>query len=86
MNRASLGNLLKRLERSVAAFRLTLRSLGANISRALDAIGEFKNTGRSESVSDYLSEVSDFDPEEDDLSGGRVANAVENLWRHAPGM
>jgi hypothetical protein len=62
-------NLLKRLESSVAAFRLTLRSLGTNISRTLDAIDEFEKTGRSESISDYLAEMSDFDPEDDDLSG-----------------
>ena len=62
-------NLLKRLESSVAAFRLTLRSLGANISRALDAIAEFEKTGRGGSVTDHLAEMGDFDPEDDDLSG-----------------
>src|SRR5690625_817774 len=62
-------NLLMRLESSVAAFRLTLRSLAANISRTLDAIAEYEKVGRSESVSDYLAEASDFDPEDDDLSG-----------------
>ncbi|MGR9210316.1 helicase-related protein [Rhizobium leguminosarum] len=62
-------NLLKRLESSVAAFRLTLGSLGTNISRALDAIVEFERTGRSGSVSDHLEDVSDFDPEDDDLNG-----------------
>lgn len=62
-------NLLKRLESSVAAFRLTLRSLGGNISRTLSAIEEFEKTGRSEKVSDYLAEMSDFDPEDDDLAG-----------------
>jgi len=62
-------NLLKRLESSVAAFRLTLQSLGENISRTLNAIDEFARTGRAGSVSDYLAEASDFDPEDDDLSG-----------------
>lgn len=62
-------NLLKRLESSVAAFRLTLQSLGENISRTLNAIDEFERTGRAGSVSDYLAEASDFDPEDDDLSG-----------------
>ncbi len=62
-------NLLKRLESSVAAFRLTLQSLGENISRTLDAIDEFERTGRAGSVSDYLAKASDFDPEDDDLSG-----------------
>ena len=62
-------NLLKRLESSVEAFRLTLRSLGANISSTLDAITEFENTGRSEGISDQIAEVSDIDSEDDDLSG-----------------
>lgn len=62
-------NLLKRLESSVAAFRLTLRSLSGNISRTLDAIRESEKTGRSENVTDYLAEGSAFDPEDDDLSG-----------------
>jgi len=62
-------NLLKRLESSVAAFRLTLRALGGNISRTLDAIAEFERTGRGEDVSDQLGQISDFDPEDEDLSG-----------------
>ncbi len=62
-------NLLKRLESSVAAFRLTLRALVGNISRTLDAIAECEKTGRGENVSDQLGEISDFDPEDDDLSG-----------------
>lgn len=62
-------NLLKRLESSVAAFRLTLRSLENNISRTLDAISEFERTGRGADVSDHLAEISDFDPEDDDLGG-----------------
>lgn len=62
-------NLLKRLESSVAAFRLTLRSLGANISRTLDAIAEFERTGRGGSISDHIEEISDFDSEDEDLGG-----------------
>ena len=62
-------NLLKRLESSVAAFRLTLRALGGNISRTIEAISDFEKTGHNESVSDYLAGMSDFDPEDDDLSG-----------------
>ena len=62
-------NLLKRLESSVAAFRLTLLSLGGNISRTLEAITGFEKTGRSENVNNQLAEMSDVDPEDDDLSG-----------------
>lgn len=62
-------NLLKRLESSVASFRLTLRSLGSNITRTLNAIAAFESSGRGESVSDHFAEISAFDPEDDDLSG-----------------
>ena len=62
-------NLLKRLESSVAAFRLTLGKLRDNITRTLEAIKEFEQTGQSKGVSDYLTEVGDFDPEDDDLAG-----------------
>lgn len=62
-------NLLKRLESSVEAFRLTLRSLAGNISRTLDAIVAFEKTGRADSVTDHLAEISAFDPEDEDLSG-----------------
>ncbi|MBN7775934.1 DEAD/DEAH box helicase family protein [Nitratireductor aquimarinus] len=62
-------NLLKRLESSVAAFRITLQSLAANISRTLEAIDGFEKTGRSESVSDYLGEIINSDQDDDDLSG-----------------
>jgi len=62
-------NLLKRLESSVAAFRLTLQSLGANVSRTLNAIAEFETSGRGGSLGDHLADISDFDPEDDDLSG-----------------
>ncbi len=63
-------NLLKRLESSVEAFRLTLRSLGGNVSRALYAIAEFERTGRRDgNVKDCLTEMGDVDPDDDDLSG-----------------
>ncbi len=62
-------NLLKRLESSVEAFRLTLRALGGNISRTLGAIEQFERTGKSENIGDYLDEVGDVDPEDEDLSG-----------------
>lgn len=86
-------NLLKRLESSVAAFRLTLRSLGENISRTLNAIDEFERTGHAGSVSDYLAEASDFDPEDEDLSsldeftvGKKVQISLSDMdlpsWKH----
>lgn len=61
-------NLLKRLESSVEAFRLTLRALSGNITRTLDAIARFERSGGSQTVSDYLADVS-LDDEDDDLGG-----------------
>jgi Helicase conserved C-terminal domain len=62
-------NLLKRLESSVEAFRLTLRSLAGNLSRALAAIAAFERSGGSQSVGDYLADVETLDPEDEDLEG-----------------
>lgn len=62
-------NLLKRLESSVEAFRLTLRSLSGNISRALDAIRDFERSGGTQSVSDFLADEELLDAEDDDLAG-----------------
>ena len=62
-------NLLKRLESSVEAFRLTLRSLGGNISKTLEAISQFERSGGSQNVGDYLAEVETLDAEDEDLDG-----------------
>jgi len=62
-------NLLKRLESSVEAFRITLRALGGNITRALDAINEFERSGSAQSISDYLADEDFLDAEDDDLAG-----------------
>jgi superfamily II DNA/RNA helicase len=61
-------NLLKRLESSVEAFRLTLRALSGNISRTLEAIQTFERTGSSASVTDHLGDPS-LDADDDDLNG-----------------
>ncbi|MEW5704414.1 MAG: helicase-related protein [Pseudomonadota bacterium] len=62
-------NLLKRLESSVEAFRLTLRSLKKNLAGTLDAIADFERSGGELEVSDYTANAADFDPDDDDLSG-----------------
>ncbi|MFK4537294.1 SNF2 family DNA or RNA helicase [Bradyrhizobium ottawaense] len=62
-------NLLKRLESSVEAFRLTLRLLGSNINRALSAINDFERSGTIQTASDYLADEELLDPEDDDLAG-----------------
>jgi hypothetical protein len=60
-------NLLKRLESSVHAFRLTLRSLRDNHAGTLTRIAAFKRDGRTASVTDLTDALSDLDPEDDDL-------------------
>jgi hypothetical protein len=60
-------NLLKRLESSVHAFRLTLRSLRDNHTGTLARINAFKKDGCAASVADLTDAFSDLDPEDDDL-------------------
>lgn len=61
-------NLLKRLESSVEAFRLTLRALDRNISQTLDAISTFERAGGLATVTDHLGDPG-FDTDDDDLNG-----------------
>jgi len=67
-------NLLKRLESSVASFRLTLQSLQSNHQNALDKIIAFKKSGKSVTFTDQaiVFEDADFDdetlPDLDDVS------------------
>lgn len=60
-------NLLKRLESSVEAFRLTLQALSRHIAQTLQAIETYEHTGAA-SVTDHLGNPG-FDPDDDDLSG-----------------
>ena len=62
-------NLLKRLESSVEAFRITLGALAGNVSRTLDAIDEFQRNGGATMVSDYTADLEDVEAEDEDLSG-----------------
>lgn len=63
-------NLLKRLESSVEAFRLTLRALGNNITQTLAAIEEFERVGGSQSIQDYMSDLPfNSDDDDEDLIG-----------------
>lgn len=61
-------NLLKRLESSVEAFRLTLRSLRNKHAQMLTRIEAFKETGRGD-VSDWTEKLEDFEADDDDLPG-----------------
>ena len=75
-------NLLKRLESSVASFRLTLQSLQQNHQRALAKIANFTKSGKAATIDDVSNafEDADFDdetpPDLDDLgdnsTGGKV--------------
>ncbi|BCA92718.1 helicase-related protein [Vreelandella aquamarina] len=62
-------NLLKRLESSVAAFRLTLASLSGNITRTLEAIDAFESSGKAAQVGDYLDDIDAFDGDDESFSG-----------------
>lgn len=71
-------NLLKRLESSVHAFRLTLQSLHNNHTSTLAKISAFKQNGGSASVADLTDILESLDDDEDDLPfsdeeiGGKV--------------
>jgi len=62
-------NLLKRLESSVEAFRLTLKSLAGNIQRTLEAISTFEQVGGETNFSDLGSEIDVLASDDDELSG-----------------
>lgn len=62
-------NLLKRLESSVASFRLTLTSLSNNITRTLEAIDAFESSGKAGQVGDYLDDIDAFDGDDESFSG-----------------
>ncbi|MEZ4615712.1 MAG: C-terminal helicase domain-containing protein [Caldilineaceae bacterium] len=71
-------NLLKRLESSVEAFRLTLRSLRENHTRTLRKIEAFRS-GRAETVADWTERLETLEAEEDDfdnLGDGEIGGKV----------
>ena len=62
-------NLLKRLESSVAAFRLTLEAFQKNHNAMLKKISHFTQFGTEFSIHDLSDSLEIFDAEDDDLSG-----------------
>ncbi len=58
-------NLLKRLESSVEAFRLTLNKLKTNLSITLEKIDNFQRTGRAVKFSDHTSGLRVAEPDEE---------------------
>lgn len=86
-------NLLKRLESSVEAFRLTLQSLHNNHTRTLNKIDSFKVAGRADSISDWTGSLANLEAEEDDIPvledseiGGKVKINLIDMdlpsWEH----
>ncbi|WP_182657456.1 helicase-related protein [Stenotrophomonas lacuserhaii] len=67
LQRLMTVNLLKRLESSVASFRLTLQSLRSSHLRTLDKIVNFRQVGESISVGDNTEVLGELEGEEDDL-------------------
>jgi SNF2 family DNA or RNA helicase len=86
-------NLLKRLESSVDAFRLTLLGLRESHKKTLEKIKEFNTSGKAISVTDWTDDVEDLEVDEDDLSeasssqiGGKVKINLADMdlpsWSH----
>lgn len=86
-------NLLKRLESSVEAFRLTLQSLHNNHARTLSKIDSFRVAGDAGSVSDWTDSLANLEAEEDDIPvpddaeiGGKVKINLADMdlpsWEH----
>jgi len=86
-------NLLKRLESSVEAFRLTLKSLHDNHTRTLSKIDSFRVAGDAGSVSDWTDSLANLEAEEDDIPvpddaeiGGKVKINLADMdlpsWEH----
>lgn len=78
-------NLLKRLESSVEAFRLTLGSLENKLVTTLETIEKFE-AGSSINVSDFTEGLENLEAEEDDLSalddttvGGKVQISLADM-------
>lgn len=61
-------NLLKRLESSVHAFRLTLRALAGRIDTTLDAIARFEDAGAQIDDEAFAEELMDLGQEDDDIA------------------
>ncbi|MCA8917409.1 MAG: ATP-dependent helicase, partial [Planctomycetes bacterium] len=78
-------NLLKRLESSVEAFRLTLGALQGKLLNTLQTIEKYES-GQSISVTDFTEGLENLEAEEDDLSaldevtvGGKVQISLADM-------
>ena len=86
-------NLLKRLESSVEAFRLTLQKLQSNHQNTLAKINEFNQNGGDHRFTDAAVALEDADPDEDDVFdpdgakiGGKIQISLADMdvpsWEH----
>ena len=86
-------NLLKRLESSVEAFRITLQKLQDNHTRTLEKIANYKETGRDLGFADVTVAFEDAEPEDeeflaadDESIGGKVRISLADMdlpsWEH----
>jgi hypothetical protein len=95
LQRLMTVNLLKRLESSVAAFRLTLEWLRNNHQATLARISAFKESGGIGSVDDLSSLIENLEVDEDELPdmedfggsiGGKVRISLADMdlpsWEH----
>lgn len=87
-------NLLKRLESSVQAFRLTLQKLKDNHLGTLSKIQEYKQTGKDNRFADLAAVYENAEPDEDDFPeldnakiGGKIQISLSDMdlpsWEHA---
>lgn len=72
-------NLLKRLESSVEAFRITLGRLNDQYTNTLDRIETYERSGAASNIEDLTDALQNMEPDEDDLTqidtaktGGKV--------------
>ena len=79
-------NLLKRLESSVQAFRLTLQKLQDNHTRTLEKIATYNKTGRDPGFADATAGFADVESEDeellspdDDSIGGKVRISLADM-------
>ena len=86
-------NLLKRLESSVEAFRITLQKLSDRNSHTLTKIDDFLQSASGSSVDDFTEGFSEADPEDEELTdsedyhiGGKVKISLADMdlssWKH----
>jgi len=86
-------NLLKRLESSVEAFRLTLDGLRKNNASMLERITKYQESGDQIGIEDWSKTITDLEDEDeemiglsDDLIGGKIKISLADMdllsWEH----